>query len=776
MNLGLLRSAVLAACFCVASISNAAAAPGARASAHADTATHPLPNPVPALLQAASLNEGFDNITQLPANGWSLQNLSSPVGSTNWFQGTNVAGGGPFDAYDGAANAYIGANYNNTGSTGTISNWLMTPPLDFGNSAAFTFFTRKVSPDTYADRLEVRLSVNGASTNAGSTSSTVGDFTALELSINPTLVLGVYPTAWTQFTISNLPHNGTGRLAFRYYVTGAGFSGTSSDYIGIDRVAYTAGAPEFLVGGTVSSLAGTGLTLQLNGGSAVPVSASGTFQFPTYITDGGAYAVTVGTQPSSLNQTCSVTNGSGVIGGADVSNVQVSCVTNTYTVGGSVGGLLGSGLTLQLNGANDLLVSSAGTFTFPSGLADGSNFAVTVLNQPGAPSQTCTVANGTGTLVGADVNNVAVSCTTNTYTVGGSVSGLSGSGLTLQLNGGASLSVPASGPFTFATPLNDGSAYTVTVLTQPTNPSQTCTVANGTGTLSGTNVVNVAVSCTTNTYTVGGSVSGLTGSGLTLQLNAQTLPISADGSFTFPTPLTDGTAYNVTIGGQPTNPNQTCSVANGSGTLGGANVTNVTVTCSTNSYHVGGTVSGLVGTGLTLQLGPETLPIASDGGFTFPTALADGSPYSVVVATQPSTPTQVCTVANGSGTLAGADVTNVSVTCATTTYTVDVTITGNGSLAPNGPQTVADGGTLVFTITPATNNILRSASGCGGTLVGTTYTTGPITGDCTITVIFGASAAAAFTEVPTLNGWALLTLALTMLAVVGLTRGARLDR
>jgi len=32
------------------------------------------------------------------------------VGSTNWFQGT-----GPFDAYNGVANAYIGANYNNTG-------------------------------------------------------------------------------------------------------------------------------------------------------------------------------------------------------------------------------------------------------------------------------------------------------------------------------------------------------------------------------------------------------------------------------------------------------------------------------------------------------------------------------------------------------------------------------------------------------------------------------------------------------------------------------------
>src|ERR1051325_2621919 len=72
-----------------------------------------------------AITENFDNITLLAGNGWSLQNLSSPVGSTNWFQGTNVSAGGPFDSYNGAANSYIAANYNNTGNTGTISNWLM---------------------------------------------------------------------------------------------------------------------------------------------------------------------------------------------------------------------------------------------------------------------------------------------------------------------------------------------------------------------------------------------------------------------------------------------------------------------------------------------------------------------------------------------------------------------------------------------------------------------------------------------------------------------------
>lgn len=167
---------------------------------------------------AQAFNEDFNDITTLTGSGWSMQNLSTPVGSTNWFQGTSVAAAGPFDSFNGAANAYIGANFNNTGSTGTISNWMMTPNRTFRNGDVFTFYSRKASPDAYADRLEVRLSTNGASTNAGANATTVGDFTTLLLSINPTLVLGVYPVVWTQYTItiSGLPAPTSGRIGFRY--------------------------------------------------------------------------------------------------------------------------------------------------------------------------------------------------------------------------------------------------------------------------------------------------------------------------------------------------------------------------------------------------------------------------------------------------------------------------------------------------------------------------------------------------------------------------------
>jgi len=63
-----------------------------------------------------------------------------------------------------------------------------------------------------------------------------------------------------------------------------------------------------------------------------------------------------------------------------------------HTVGGSVSGLAGSGLILQLNAANDLAVSSDGKFNFPKALDKGSAYSVTVKASPSAPvKQTCMV-------------------------------------------------------------------------------------------------------------------------------------------------------------------------------------------------------------------------------------------------------------------------------------------------------------------------------------------------------------------------------------------------
>ena len=208
----------------------------------ADLNTHTCSTPPGSITIAmvCNLTEGFNVITTLVPGGWFMQNNSQPgPGTTGWFQGSTAA----FPSQSGAANSYIAANYDNGTGTSTLSNWLLTPPVNLQNGAQFTFWTRTMDAPAYADRLQVRMSTNGTSSNVGSTATDVGDFTTLLLDINPTYTLTGYPNAWTQFTVtvSGLGSPTTGRLAFRYFVENGGPTGTNSDYIGIDTVQYACG-------------------------------------------------------------------------------------------------------------------------------------------------------------------------------------------------------------------------------------------------------------------------------------------------------------------------------------------------------------------------------------------------------------------------------------------------------------------------------------------------------------------------------------------------------
>ncbi len=256
-----------------------------------------------------------------------------------------------------------------------------------------------------------------------------------------------------------------------------------------------------------------------------------------------------------------------------------------------------------------------------------------------------------------------------TPTVGGRISGLVGS-VSLQNNGGDTLTQNTDGSFTFAMPITEGSTYAVTVSSQPA--TQTCTVSNGSGTVGSTNVTNVQVNCSANAYSIGGTISGLVGS-VSLQNNGgDTLTQNTNGSFTFATPVAEGSTYAVTVSSQPAT--QTCTVSNGSGTVGSSNVTNVQVSCSTNAHSIGGTISGLVGSVSLQNNGGDTLTQNTNGSFTFATPVAEGSTYAVTVSSQPAT--QTCTVSNGSGTMGSSNVTNVDVSCANNTTTLSVNSTG----------------------------------------------------------------------------------------------------
>ena len=449
-------------------------------------------------------------------------------------------------------------------------------------------------------------------------------------------------------------------------------SDTSSKTITIMK----SGSTSYSIGDTLSGLTASGLVLQNNGGDDLTVASDATsFIFSTEIASGSAYNVTVGTQPTG--QTCTVTNGSGTAT-ADVTSVVVTCSTDTFSIGGTLSGLTASGLVLQNNGSDDLSVAfDATSFTFSTEINYGSVYSVTIATQP--TGQICTVANASGTAT-SDVTSVVITCTTNTFSIGGTLSGLTASGLVLQNNGSDNLSVASDATtFTFSTEIEYGSAYSVTIATQPTG--QSCSVANASGTATA-DVTNVTITCKTETYSIGGTLSGLTTSGLVLQNNGgDNLTVASDATtFTFSTEIEYGSVYSVTIATQPTG--QTCTVTNGSGTTT-ADVTSVVITCTTDTFSIGGTLSDLTASGLILQNnGSDNLSVASDAtSFTFSTEINYGSAYSVTIDTQPTG--QTCTVTNGSGT-ATADVTSVVVTCTTpsTLYagTGDDSTTEPGSL------------------------------------------------------------------------------------------------
>ncbi|MCH8558542.1 MAG: choice-of-anchor J domain-containing protein, partial [Balneolia bacterium] len=208
--------------------------------------------PAAGLMAIGEFTEGFADIETLPGDGWSLQNLSNPVGSTTWFQGNATT----FPSFSGEPSHYIGANFNSTGGTGTINTWLLTPEVDMENGTELRFYTRSTEANTFPDRLQIRLSTSGASTDAGDSATNVGDFDTLLLDINEDYATG-YPGEWTEFvvTVEGLSAPTTGRFAFRYFVENGGPTGTNSDYIGIDEVSVTqpnGGEPPVVLPITVS--------------------------------------------------------------------------------------------------------------------------------------------------------------------------------------------------------------------------------------------------------------------------------------------------------------------------------------------------------------------------------------------------------------------------------------------------------------------------------------------------------------------------------------------
>jgi uncharacterized repeat protein (TIGR03803 family) len=480
----------------------------------------------------------------------------------------------------------------------------------------------------------------------------------------------------------------------------------------------------YTLSATLSGLTSSGLVLMVNGTTVNVAPSAKTLQLATSLPSGTSYSVTVKTQPTG--ETCSVAGGSGTISSANVANVVVTCSDRAYSIGGSISGLNGSGLVLA-NGS-DTFTANAGatTFTMPTPVAYTSGYAVTVQTQP--TGEACSVGNGTGTMPAGPVTNIAVTCTDQSFSLGGTIMGLGNNAGLALTNGTDTLNVTAgSVVFTMPTPVAYGSSYSVAVQSSP--PGLTCTASNASGTMPANNVTTVFIACSDQSYTLGGTISGLTSTGLVLRNGTDALPVaSGSTSFQMDMSVAYTSPYSVTVQTQPTG--ETCTVSNGTGTMPASNITNVVITCSANSYTVGGTISGLSASGLVLlNNGVDATTISANATqFTMNTGVAYGSPYAITVQTQPTG--LICSVTlNASGTVGAADVTTVAVTCANTAVLYSfANATSNGAEPFTGVVQGSDGnfyGTTpyggaygqgtVFKVTPGgAETVLYSFAGGSG--------------------------------------------------------------
>jgi hypothetical protein len=227
-----------------------------------DAVAGPLPQAV-----LANLSEGFNNVSDLAGKGWILQNNSDPppLVPNTWAQGstdqTSFVGQGDSNQFP---NNFIQSDKPVTagdagGMNGIVSNWLITPELDFTNGGVVSFFARTISTQTIAEFLEVRQSNAGTDTGFSATpgANALGNFTKLigtagnldgPADAEPNDIPFV---SWKKYTF-NVATGTNGRLAFRYFATDGGLNGTQAGYIGVDTVAYVANVPEPMS----SSLAG----------------------------------------------------------------------------------------------------------------------------------------------------------------------------------------------------------------------------------------------------------------------------------------------------------------------------------------------------------------------------------------------------------------------------------------------------------------------------------------------------------------------------------------
>lgn len=232
--------------------------------------------------------------------------------------------------------------------------------------------------------------------------------------------------------------------------------------------------------------------------------------------------------------------------GRDSSGATV--ITPKVGLGGTISGLgARSGLSLK-NGLETIAIpSNSTTFAFPSLVAQGASYAVTVSTQPSGA--TCAITNSAGTAGATAISNIAVACGPVSG-ISGIITGLTGDGFQIQATNKDRLSVPAAATsFTF--PLTAGSLFSL--LGNPSPYGQICNFSPQTGIVGDPNLGPIAVNCIRGFYV---SFVPTARNGLVIRYGSRVIPI---GETTVSITSPSNEQSTLTIEQQPTT--GSCSVS-----------------------------------------------------------------------------------------------------------------------------------------------------------------------------------------------------------------------
>jgi hypothetical protein len=269
--------------------------------------------------------------------------------------------------------------------------------------------------------------------------------------------------------------------------------------------------------------------------------------------------------------------------------------------------------------------------------------------------------------------------------------------------------------------------------------NQTYTITPGTGyTIAGVTVDGSSAGAV-STYTFSGVTANHTIAATFAQSTYTVTPSAgADGS------ISPATAQTVTYNGTkaftvtPNSGYSISSVTGCSGTLSGSTYTTgaITASCTVTATFKDPptyTITATAGTGGTITpSGATTVNSGANQTYT----ITPGTGYTIAGVTVDGSSSGAVSTYTFSGVTANH---TIAATFAQSTYTVTPSAGANGSMSPATVQTVAYNGSTAFKVTPNSGYSIASVTGCGGTLSGSTYTTGAVTANCTVTATFGST-------------------------------------